>query len=181
MSSSKKQSVAAGRPGLGMVGSKRASQGKETRQSVFQPNAAGIDIGAREIFVAVPADRDANPVRKCGTFTGDLNEMAEWLASCGITTVAMESTGVYWIPVYEAVERYGIQPCLVNPRNMKNVPGKRTDFHECQWIQQLHSMGLLHAAFRPDSDVCAVRSHIATIWWRWRASTSSTCRKPSHR
>jgi len=148
---------------------------------VFQPNAAGIDIGAREIFVAVPADRDANPVRKCGTFTGDLNEMAEWLASCGITTVAMESTGVYWIPVYEAVERYGIQPCLVNPRNMKNVPGKRTDFHECQWIQQLHSMGLLHAAFRPDSDVCAVRSHIATIWWRWRASTSSTCRKPSHR
>ena len=137
---------------------KRASQGKETAPSMFQPNAAGIDIGAREIYVAVPADRDANPVRKCDTFTSDLHEMAEWMVSCGITTAAMESTGVYWIPVYDVLEQHGIQPCLTNPRNMKNVPGKRTDFHECQWIQYLHSMGLLHAAFRPDADVCAVRS-----------------------
>lgn len=157
MASSKKQAVATGRPGLGTV-EKRASQGKETSQSVFKPNAAGIDIGATEIYVAVPPDRDGNPVRSCGTFTGDLNEMAEWLVSRGATTVVMESTGVYWIPVYDAVERHGMQPCLVNPRNMKNVPGKRTYFHECQWIQQLHSMGLLHAAFRPDSEVCAVRS-----------------------
>ena len=127
-------------------------------RQVFEPNAAGIDIGAREIFVAVPEDRDDHPVRKCATFTGDLNKMAEWLVSCGVTTVAMESTGVYWVPVYDAVERHGIKPCLTNPRNMKNVPGKRTDFHECQWIQFLHSMGLLHAAFRPDADVCAVRS-----------------------
>lgn len=127
-------------------------------RQVFEPNAAGIDIGAREIFVAVPADRDDHPVRKCETFTGDLNEMAAWLVSCGVTTVAMESTGVYWIPVYDAVERHGIKPCLVNPRNMKNVPGKRTDFHECQWIQHLHSLGLLHSSFRPDSQVCAVRS-----------------------
>ena len=125
---------------------------------VFEPNAAGIDIGAREIFVAVPADRDEHPVRKCETFTGDLHQMAEWLVSCGITTAAMESTGVYWIPVYDVLEQHGIQPCLVNPRNMKNVPGKRTDFHECQWIQHLHSLGLLHAAFRPDAEVCAVRS-----------------------
>src|SRR5450631_1803585 len=84
--------------------------------------------------------------------------MAEWLVCCGITTAAMESTSVYWIPVYDVVEQHGIQPCLVNPRNMKNVPGKRTDFHECQWIQYLHSMGLLHSAFRPESEVCAVRS-----------------------
>ena len=91
-------------------------------------------------------------------FTGDLNEMAAWLVSCGIATAAMESTGAYWIPVYAAVERHGIKPCLANPRNMKNVPGKRTDFHECQWIQHLHSLGLLHAAFRPDSQACAVRS-----------------------
>jgi transposase len=84
--------------------------------------------------------------------------MAEWLVSCGITTAAMESTGVYWIPVYEVLEQHGIKPCLVNPRNMKNVPGKRTDFHECQWIQHLHSLGLLHSAFRPDADVCALRS-----------------------
>lgn len=127
-------------------------------RQVFEPNAAGIDIGAREIFVAVPEDRDDHPVRKCATFTGDLNKMAEWLVSCGVTTVAMESTGVYWVPVYDAVERHGIKPCLTNPRNMKNVPGRRTDFHECQWVRQLHSLGLLHSSFRPDSQVCAVRT-----------------------
>ena len=138
--------------------SKRASQRKEAGHRMFQPNAAGIDIGAREIYVAVSADRDEHPVRKCETFTRDLKQMAEWLIQCGITTAAMESTGVYWIPVYEVLEQYGIQSCLVNPRNMKNVPGKRTDFHECQWIQYLHSMGLLHSAFRPDGEVCAVRA-----------------------
>jgi transposase len=141
-----------------VANSKRASQRIEAEHPVFQPHAAGIDIGAREIYVAVPADRDDHPIRKCETFTGDLHEMAEWLVSCGITTAAMESTGVYWIPVYDVLEQHRIQPCLVNPRNMKNVPGKRTDFHECQWIQHLHSMGLLHSAFRPDGAVCAVRS-----------------------
>jgi len=158
MSKSKQQPSKGGAPGPTIAKSKRASQQKQAEHPVFQPNAAGIDIGAREIYVAVPADRDDHPVRKCGTFTEDLNEMAAWLVSCGVTTVAMESTGVYWIPIYDAVERHGMQPCLVNPRNMKNVPGKRTDFHECQWIQHLHAMGLLHAAFRPDSEVCAVRS-----------------------
>ena len=147
-----------GKPEPKIVKSKRVRQRKEMEHSVFEPNAAGIDIGAREIFVAVPADRDDHPVRKCETFTGDLHQMAEWLVRCGITTAAMESTGVYWIPVYDVLERHGIKPCLTNPRNMKNVPGKRTDFHECQWIQQLHSLGLLHAAFRPDGEVCAVRS-----------------------
>jgi transposase len=137
---------------------KQTTGGKPGTGPVFEPNAAGIDIGAREIFVAVPGDRDASPVRRFGTFTEDLRRMAEWLVRCGITTVAMESTGVYWIPVYDMVEQHGIRPCLTNPRNMKNVPGKRTDFHECQWIQYLHSMGLLRSAFRPESDVCAVRS-----------------------
>lgn len=143
-----------------------AAKGKQVRsrkqtqpiEHVFEPNTAGIDIGAREIYVAVPPDRDPNPVRVFPTFTSDLNEMAQWLKSCGITTVAMESTGVYWIPVYDVVEQHGIQPCLVNPRNMKNVPGKRTDYHECQWIQHLHAMGLLQRAFRPEGDVCAVRA-----------------------
>jgi transposase len=153
-----KQPVATGKTEPRVAGSKRASQRKEAGHPVFQPNAAGIDIGAREIYVAVPADRDDHPVRKCETFTGDLHQMAEWLGGCGIRTAAMESTGVYWIPVYDVLEQHGIQPCLVNPRNMKNVPGKRTDFHECQWIQYLHSMGLLHSAFRPDGEVCAVRS-----------------------
>lgn len=152
------QPAATGKAGPLVASSHVGGQRKDGDHPVFQPNAAGIDIGAREIYVAVTADRDDHPVRKCRTFTGDLHQMAEWLVHCGITTAAMESTGVYWIPVYEALEQHGIQPCLVNPRNMKNVPGKRTDFHECQWIQHLHSMGLLHAAFRPDGEVCAVRS-----------------------
>ncbi len=156
--SKSKGPASAGRAGLTIAESKRGSQKKVVEQAVFEPNACGIDVGAREIYVAVPPDRDEHPVRKCGTFTSDLDQMAEWLVSCGITTVAMESTGVYWIPVYEAVERHGLEACLVDPRNMKNVPGKRTDFHECQWIQHLHALGLLHAAFRPDSDVRAVRA-----------------------
>ena len=111
-----------------VVHSKRSSQRKEVQPTLFEPNAAGIDIGAREIYIAVPTDRDDHPVRKCETFTGDLHQMAEWLVHCGIATAAMESTGVYWIPVYDVLEKHGIRPCLVNPRNMKNVPGKRTDF-----------------------------------------------------
>ena len=138
------------------AGKKSAETGKAPEYPKHHPDAAGIDIGAREIYVAVPANRDQR-VRRYDTFTGDLREMAEWLKQCGVTTVAMESTGVYWIPVYDMLEEHGIQPCLVNPRNMKNVPGKRTDFHECQWIQHLHGMGLLHAAFRPEAEVCAVR------------------------
>jgi len=125
---------------------------------VLEPNAAGADIGAREIFVGVPSDRDAHPVRSFATFTEDLKKMAVWLKECGITTVAMESTGVYWIPLYEVLEAHGIKPCLVNARNMKNVPGRRTDWHECQWLQYLHSVGLLRAAFRPEAEVCVVRT-----------------------
>jgi len=125
---------------------------------IQEPNAAGIDIGAREIFVAVPGDRDEDPVRVFSTFTESLQEMAQWLVQCGITTVAMESTGVYWIPPYDILEQHGLQVCLVNARNMRNVPGRRTDWHECQWLQYLHSVGLLRAAFRPEGEVCAVRS-----------------------
>lgn len=125
---------------------------------VLEPNAAGMDIGAREIYVAVPPDRDEQPVRVFDTFTADLNELANWLMACGITTVAMESTGVYWIPVYEVLEAHGIRPCVVNARHMKNVPGRRTDWHECQWIQILHSVGLLRAGFRPEAEVCGLRA-----------------------
>ena len=123
-----------------------------------EPNAAGIDIGAREIFVAAPPDRDENPVRTFPAFTEDLQQLAEWLVKCGVTTAAMESTGVYWIPLYEILEQHGVKPCLVDARHMRNVPGRRTDWHECQWIQYLHSVGLLRSAFRPDGDVCAVRA-----------------------
>jgi transposase len=135
----------------------RKRAGMEDRP-VLEPNAAGIDVGAREMYVAVPPDRDEHPARVFDTFTTDLNELADWLAACGVTTVAMESTGVYWIPVYEILEARGIRACVVNARHMKNVPGRRTDWHECQWIQYLHSVGLLRAAFRPEADVCGLRA-----------------------
>src|SRR6201987_728187 len=125
---------------------------------VLEPNAAGIDIGAREMFVAVPAGRDENPVRVFPTFTEDLECLVNWLIECGVTTAAMESTGVYWIPLYDLLEQRWIRPCLANVRHMKNVPGRRPDWHECKWLQFLHSVGLLRAAFRPGQDVCAVRT-----------------------
>ena len=143
--------------GTGKRGRKRKGMCLEDRP-ILEANAAGIDIGAREVFVAVPPDRDEHPVRVFSTFTEDLEKLAQWLVSCGITTVAMESTGVYLIPFYDIVEKYGVKACLVDARGMKNVPGRRTDWHECQWLQFLHSVGLLRAAFRPEGDVCAVRS-----------------------
>jgi transposase len=141
---------------------KRRTRKRETIENrpILEPNAAGIDVGAREVYVAVPPDRDEQPVRIFDTFTADLHELANWLTACGITTVAMESTGVYWIPVYEILEAHGIRACVVNARHMKNVPGRRTDWHECQWIQFLHAVGLLRAAFRPEAEVCALRAVI---------------------
>jgi transposase len=146
-------------PGGAKVKARRRRKGMclEDRP-VLEPNAAGIDVGAREMFVAVPAGRDENPVRVFATFTEDLEHLADWLIRCGVTTVALESTGVYWIPLYDILEQRGIRPCLVNARHMKNVPGRRTDWHECQWLQFLHSVGLLRAAFRPEEDICAVRT-----------------------
>jgi transposase len=143
--------------GTSQRGGRRKGKCLEDRP-ILEPNAAGIDIGAREIFVAVPPDRDENPIRVFGTFTESLQKMAQWLTRCGISTVAMESTGVYWIPLYEVLEQHGIRPCLVDAHGMKNVPGRRTDWHECQWLQFLHSVGLLRPAFRPEGEVCAVRS-----------------------
>ena len=125
---------------------------------VMRPDAAGIDIGATEIFVAVPADRVAENVRSFPTFTQDLYLLADWLEQCGIKTVAMESTGVYWIPLFQILEDRGFEVCLVNARHVKNVPGRRTDVSDCQWLQFLHSVGLLRASYRPEQEVCAIRS-----------------------
>jgi transposase len=125
---------------------------------IMRLDAAGIDIGATEIFVAVPADRASENVRAFPTFTQDLYSLAEWLRSCGIRTVAMESTGVYWIPLFQILEERGFEVCLVNARHVKNVPGRRTDVSDCQWLQFLHSVGLLRASYRPDQEVCAIRS-----------------------
>ena len=141
----------------------RAARGRkkglcQQDRPLVEPNAAGIDVGAREMYVAIPPDRDPEPVRVFATFTADLEALADWLVDRGITTVAMESTGVYWIPLYQILEDHGIRACLVNARHMKNVPGRRTDWHECQWLQYLHTTGLLRAAFRPEPQVCAVRS-----------------------
>jgi hypothetical protein len=121
-------------------------------------NAAGIDIGSRSHFVAVPEGRDPQPVREFTSFTGDLYRMADWLQQCGIDTVAMESTGVYWIPLYEILENRGFEVRLVNARQVKNVPGRKTDVLDCQWLQQLHTYGLLNGAFRPADQVCALRA-----------------------
>jgi transposase len=125
---------------------------------VLQPNAAGIDIASTELLVGVPQDRDPQPVRAFAAFTQDLHALADWLKQCGVETVAMESTGVYWIPLFQILERRGFEVCLVNARHAKNVPGHKSDVADCQWLQYLHACGLLRASFRPKEAVCAVRS-----------------------
>jgi transposase len=137
---------------------RKDSKGNNTMLPVMRPDAGGIDIGATEIFVAVPADRAAENVRSFPTFTQDLYALADWLKQCGVKTVAMESTGVYWIPLFQILEDRGIEVCLVNARHVKNVPGRRTDVCDCQWLQFLHSVGLLRASYRPEQEVCAIRS-----------------------
>lgn len=125
--------------------------------TIQYPNAAGIDIGSRSHFVAVPADRSTEPVREFGCYTEDLHTLARWLLDCGITIAALESTGVYWIPVFEVLESHGIEVMLVNARSVKNVSGRKSDVLDCQWLQQLMSFGLLSSAFRPPAEVCALR------------------------
>jgi transposase len=120
-------------------------------------NAAGIDIGSNEIWVCVPEDRDKQPVKKFGTFTCDLHKIAAWLRECGVDTVAMESTGVHWIPLYDLLEEKGFDVNLVNPRHVKHVPGRKSDILDCQWLQQLHTYGLLSASFRPDIETRKLR------------------------
>ena len=124
----------------------------------LNPNAAGVDIGATEIYIAVPADRDPQAVRCFATFTEDLHAAANWLQACHIETVAMESTGVYWIPLFQILEARGFKVFLVNAHHVKNVPGRKSDVSDCQWLQYLHSVGLLRGSFRPEQAVCTVRS-----------------------
>jgi len=121
-------------------------------------HAAGIDVGASEIYVAVPKGAVSETVRTFPTFTADLEDCAAWLKRCRVTSVAMESTGVYWIPLFEILESRGLEVCLVNARHLKNVPGRKTDVLDCQWLQQLHTYGLLQASFRPPEELCALRA-----------------------
>ena len=128
--------------------------------SQLNPNAAGIDVGATSHFVAVPADRSEQPVQEFEAFTADLYRLADWLTECSVATVVMESTGVYWIPLFGVLEERGFQVMLVDPRRIKNVPGRKSDVVDCQWLQQLHTYGLLSAAFRPDEDIRRLRSYL---------------------
>lgn len=126
--------------------------------SIAYPNACGIDIGSTSHFVAVPVDRDDEPVREFPAFTVDLERLVQWLRECGITAVAMESIGVYWIPLYEMLDGGGFEVHLANARPVKTVPGRKSVVLDCQWLQQLISFGLLRGAFRPADEVCALRA-----------------------
>jgi transposase len=139
----------------------KKARGKSSGQlSTINPDAAGVDIGSTFHVVAVPRDRDDQPVRTFRTFSSDLHQLADWLAQVGITTVAMESTGVYWIPVFEILEARGFSVLLVNARHVKHVPGRKTDVNDAQWLQQLHQYGLLRGSFRPRDGVVRLRAYL---------------------
>lgn len=154
---------------------KKASKKKGGNIKQLNPNAAGIDIGSRRHYVAVPADRDNEPVRNFGCLTPDLHQMAKWLKSCGIETIAMESTGVYWVPVAAVLESYGFDVKLVDAYKVKNVPGRKTDVKDCQWLAELHRFGLLSGAFRPGKQIQVLRSY-----WRHRSTLVEACSKQIH-
>jgi transposase len=144
---------------------KMAKQKKQNRKKVnfdvleqIQPNAAGVDIGAEEIYVCIPPGRDVERVRVYPTFTSDLHHLADWLAACGVETVAMESTGVYWVPIYDILEEGGFEVYLVNARHLKNVTGRKTDVSDCEWLYQLHTYGLLRSSFHPADEIRALRA-----------------------
>jgi len=129
------------------------------------PDTAGVDIGSERHYVAVNPELSENPVRNFGCYTPDLEEMARWLVGCGVKAVAMESTGVYWIPVYQVLEQHGLEVMLVDARHAKNVPRRKTDVSDCQWLQQLASYGLLRGCFIPPAEIQPLREY-----WRHRAS-----------
>jgi hypothetical protein len=120
---------------------------------VVHPDAAGIDVGNESHYVAVRPDRDSEPVRRFAWFTADLYRMVEWLRGCGVKTIAMQSTGVYWIPLYDILEERGSEVFLVNARHTKNLPGRKSDVQESQWLLKLHTYGLLNKSFEPLSDI----------------------------
>ena len=143
---------------------------------IVHPDAAGIDVGGSEHWVAISPDRDPEPVRRFGCFTADLREMAGWLVEKGVRSVAMQSTGVYWMPVLEVLEQHGLEVYLVNARHTKNVPGRKSDVQECQWLLKLHAFGLLNNSFQPTDEI-----RVARTLWRQRgnlvADASSTIQR----
>lgn len=151
----------------------RRLQSADPGLEVMHPDAAGIDVGNSVHYVAVRPDRDPDPVRRFDCFTADLHRLADWLQQCGVTTVAMQSTGVYWIPLYEILEARGLEVYLVNARHTKNLPGRKSDVQESQWLLKLHTYGLLRNSFHPSAEIRVVRTY-----WRQRADhvrAVSTC------
>src|SRR5437667_800013 len=132
---------------------------------ILHPDAAGIDIGGSEHWVAIAPERDEKPVRSFDCFTPDLEEMADWLVAHGVKSVAMQSTGVYWIPVFEILQQRGLEVYLVNARHTKNLPGRKSDIAECQWLLKLHTFGLLNNSFQPSDEIRTART-----LWRHRGS-----------
>lgn len=139
---------------------KRPRRTKHDRLPIVHRRAAGLDVGSTFHMVAVPASLDPEPVRSFPSFTGELHALARWLTDLGITTVAMESTGVYWIPVFEVLQSHGLEVLLVNARSVKNVPGRKTDVKDAQWIQTLHEYGLLRGSFHPSAEMSALRAYL---------------------
>lgn len=150
-------------PAPAPVRAPKAAPPTSAKLEVVHPHAAGIDIGATEHYVCVPAQSvvQGNPnVRVFAAFTEQLDELIKWLKACGVTTVAMESTGVYWIALHQKIETAGLEVLLVDARRVRHVPGRKTDLQDCQWIQQLHAFGLLNGAFRPEDGICQIRSYM---------------------
>lgn len=139
---------------------------------VVNPDAAGIDLGSAVHYVSVPEDCTSEPVRHFGCYTPDLNQMAQWLVACGVKTVVMESTGVYWMPVFRVLESYKLEVLLVNPKHVKYVPGRKTDVADCQWLRQLHTFGLLSGAFVPPHEIAELR-----VLWRHRRNLVESASK----
>jgi transposase len=151
----------------------RRLQVQDPGLTIVHPHAAGIDVGNSAHYVAVRPDRDPESVRRFECFTADLHRLADWLQQCGVTTVAMQSTGVYWIPLYEILDARGFDVFLVNARHTKNLPGRKTDVQESQWLLKLHTDGLLRNSFHPDADIRVMRTY-----WRQRGGhiqAASTC------
>jgi len=143
----------------------RRLQSEDPGLEVVHPHAAGIDVGNSAHYVAVRPDRDTEPVRRFECFTADLYRLADWLRSCGVRTVAMQSTGVYWIPLYEILEERGFEVYLVNARHTKNLPGRKSDVQESQWLLKLHTYGLLSNSFQPSAEIRMLRTY-----WRQRGT-----------
>src|SRR4249919_2333291 len=139
---------------------KRSKSRVDRTMPMMHPNAAAIDVGATLHMAAVRADRATEPVRSFGTFTTDLHRLVDWFTECGVETVVMESTSVYWIPIFELLDARGFTVFLVNARDAKHVPGRKTDVSDAQWLQRLHSYGLLRASFRPKGQIAELRSYV---------------------